>query len=171
MIYELGHVHWTQLWFGTAQLHLETLCFWYLGILQKTFDKVQDQVFGFRPQPSIFEASAHGLVPARHGSSLGSSYVYYLNIRSFWDLIYKVQNQCISYSRIHCFWGPVHTVWSRHGTTILTMEESSNLDQQEERRCDSCLKIEHNSILGHLQCSAHRDCAGSYSINTGIKKI
>ena len=24
VIYELGHVHWTRLWFGTAQLYLET---------------------------------------------------------------------------------------------------------------------------------------------------
>ena len=59
----------------------------------------------------------------------------------------------------------MHTVWSLHDTTSLTMEELSNLDQQEEMRCDSCLNYEHNSILGHFQCSAHRDCAGELGWN------
>ena len=40
-----------------------------------------------------------------------------------------------------------------------------NLSQAEERRCDSCLNYAHNSILGHFNCSAHRDCAGEIGWN------
>ena len=37
--------------------------------------------------------------------------------------------------------------------------------QPEGRRCDSCLNYENNSILGHFNCSAHRDCAGELGWN------
>ena len=43
--------------------------------------------------------------------------------------------------------------------------EFQEIIQPEERRCDSDLNYEHNSILGHFKCSAHRDCAGELGWN------
>ena len=53
----------------------------------------------------FFEASAHDLVPAWHGTYLGRSYVYYLSIGHFLRPFYKVQKQVCFLSRIHCFVG------------------------------------------------------------------
>ena len=73
----------------------------------------------------FFEASAHDLVPAWHGTYLGRSYVYYLSIGHFLRPFFKVQKQVCFFIQNPLFRGSTHTVWSLHSKARITMEVSS----------------------------------------------